>query len=76
MRIKDMRQGLHTLVQTQGLDGLQHLFNRLAPRGRVLLFCLLCAEADSHSQEQAHLKVGTFEQQPSDYQGCPPSLCT
>ena len=45
IRIKDMRQGLHTLVQTQGLDGLQHLFNRLAPRGRVLLFCLLCAEA-------------------------------
>jgi len=33
IRIKDMRQGLHTLVQTQGLDGLQHLLNRLAPRG-------------------------------------------
>jgi hypothetical protein len=45
MRIKDMRQGLHMLVQTQGQDGLQHLFHRLEPRGRVLLLCLLCVEA-------------------------------
>jgi hypothetical protein len=45
IRINDMRQALHTLAQTQGPDGLQHLFNRLAPRGRVLLLCLLCAEA-------------------------------
>jgi hypothetical protein len=45
IRIKDMRQGLHILVQTQGQDGLQHLFIRLEPRGRVLLLCLICAEA-------------------------------
>ena len=45
MRIKGMRQSLHLPVQTQGRDGLLHLFNRLETRGRVLLLCLLCAEA-------------------------------
>ena len=30
MRIKDVRQGLHTVLHTQGLDGLLHLYN--APR--------------------------------------------
>ena len=45
MRIKDVRQGLHTLVHTQGLDGLLHLYKRLEKWGRVLLLCLLCAEA-------------------------------
>jgi hypothetical protein len=39
MRIKDVTQGLHTLVHTQGLDGL------LQKRGRALLLCLVCAEA-------------------------------
>jgi hypothetical protein len=33
------------LLHTQGLDGLLHLYNRLETRGRVLLLCLLCAEA-------------------------------
>src|SRR6266478_2575769 len=45
MRIKDVRQGLHTLLQTQDLDGLLHLYERLETRGRILLLCLLCAEA-------------------------------
>ena len=45
MRIKDVRQGLHTLVHTQGLDGLLHLYKRLEKRGRALLLCLVCAEA-------------------------------
>ncbi len=45
MHIKDMRQGLHMLVHTQGPDGLLHLYKRLETRGRVLLLCLLCAEA-------------------------------
>jgi len=45
MRIKDVRQRLHTLVHTQGLDGLLHLYKRLERRGRALLLCLLCAEA-------------------------------
>ena len=45
MRIKDVRQGLHTLLHTQGLDGLLHLYKRLEKRGRVLLLCMLCAEA-------------------------------
>ena len=45
MRIKDMRQGLHTLLHTQGLDGLLHLNNRFERRGRALLLCVLCAEA-------------------------------
>ena len=45
MRIKDVRQGLHTLLHTQGLDGLLHLYKRLEKRGRALLLCLLCAEA-------------------------------
>ena len=45
MRIKEVRQGLHTLVHTQGLDGLLHLYQRLEKRGRSLLLCLLCAEA-------------------------------
>ncbi len=34
-----------TLVHTQGLDGLLHLYKRLEKRGRALLLCLLCAEA-------------------------------
>src|SRR5438046_3559778 len=45
MRIKDVRQGLHTLLHTEGLDGLLHLYKRLEKRGRALLLCLLCAEA-------------------------------
>jgi hypothetical protein len=45
MRIKDVRQGLHTLLHTQGLDELLHLYKRLEKRGRALLLCLLCAEA-------------------------------
>jgi hypothetical protein len=44
MRIKDIRRGLHTLLHTQGLDGLLHLYKRLETRGRALLLCLLCAE--------------------------------
>src|SRR6266436_2792336 len=45
MRIKDVRQGLHTLLHTQGLDELLHLYKRLDKGGRALLLCLLCAEA-------------------------------
>ena len=45
MRIKDMRQGLHVLLHTQELSGLLDLYKRLETRGRVLLVCLLCAEA-------------------------------
>src|SRR5215211_5198183 len=45
MRIKDVRQGLHTLLHTEGLDGLLHLYKRLEKQGRALLLCLLCAEA-------------------------------
>jgi len=45
VRIKDMRQELHMLLRTQGLDGLLHLYSRLGTGGRVLLLCLLCAEA-------------------------------
>ena len=45
MRIKDVRQGLHTLLHTQGLDGLLHLYKRLEKRGRALLLSLVCAEA-------------------------------
>ena len=45
MRIKDVRQGLHMLLHTQGLDGLLDLYKRLEKRGRALLLCLLCAEA-------------------------------
>jgi hypothetical protein len=40
MRIKDVRQGLHTLLHTQDLDGLLHLYERLETRGRILLLCL------------------------------------
>ena len=45
MRIKDVRPGLHTLLHTEGLDGLLHLYKGLEKRGRALLLCLLCAEA-------------------------------
>jgi hypothetical protein len=45
MRRKDMRQELHTLMHTQGPDGLLFLYNRLETGGRVLLLCLLCTEA-------------------------------
>jgi hypothetical protein len=35
---KDVRQGLHTPLHTQGLDGLLHLYiyKRLEKRGRAL----------------------------------------
>ena len=33
------------LLHTQGLDGLLHLYNLLETGSRVLLLCLLCAEA-------------------------------
>ena len=36
---------LHTVLHTQGLDGLLHRYNGLEKRGRALLLCLLCAEA-------------------------------
>jgi hypothetical protein len=45
MRIKDLRQELHTLLHTQNLDGLLHLYKRLEKPGRALLLCLLCGEA-------------------------------
>jgi hypothetical protein len=45
MRIKDVRHELYTLVHTQGVDGLLHLYQRLEKRNRALLLCLLCAEA-------------------------------
>jgi hypothetical protein len=45
MCINDVRRELHTLVHTQGVDGLLHLYRRLEKRGRALLLCLLCAEA-------------------------------
>jgi hypothetical protein len=45
MRIKDVRQELHTLLHTQDLDGLMHLYKRLEKPGRALLLCLLCTEA-------------------------------
>jgi hypothetical protein len=45
MRIKDVRQRLHTLLHTQDLDGLLHLYRRLEKPSRALLLCLLCAEA-------------------------------
>jgi hypothetical protein len=33
MRIKDVRQGLHTLLHTEGLDGFLHQYKRLEKRG-------------------------------------------
>jgi hypothetical protein len=45
MRIKEVRQELHTVLHTHGLDGLLHLYQGLEKRGSVLLLCLLCAEA-------------------------------
>jgi len=67
MRTKDMRQGLHMLLHTQGADGLLHLYKRLETRGRVLLLCLLCAEAGWQilanawlRLERAYLKLRLF----------------
>src|SRR5260370_33204718 len=67
MRIKDVRQGLHALLQTQDVDGLLHLYQRLETRGRVLLLCLLCAEAGCQilvnawlRLERAYLKLRLF----------------
>ena len=67
MRIKDVRQGLHTLLHTQGLDGLLHLYKRLEKWGRVLLLGLLCAEAGWLTLvnawlrlERAYLKLRLF----------------
>ena len=69
MRIKEMRQGLHTLVHTQGAEaeGLLHLYMRLETRGRALLLCLLCVEAGWQILviawlwlERAYLKLRLF----------------
>jgi hypothetical protein len=57
MRIQDVRQGLHTLLHTQGLDGLLHLYQRLEKWGRALLLCLLCAEAGWLILANARLRV-------------------
>jgi len=35
MRIKDVRQELYTLVHTQGVDGLLHLYQRPKRRGAL-----------------------------------------
>jgi len=66
MRIKDMRQELHMLLHTQGLDGLLHLYNRLETGGRVLLLRLLCAGTgwlilvNAWRLERAYLKMRLF----------------
>jgi hypothetical protein len=67
MRTKDMRQGLHMLLHTEGTDGLLHLYKRLETPGRVLLLCLLCAEAGWQilanawlRLERAYLKLRLF----------------
>jgi hypothetical protein len=67
MRVKDMRQGLHMLLRTQGPDGLLHLYKRLETRARVLLLCLLCTETgwlilvDAWLRlERAYLKLRLF----------------
>jgi hypothetical protein len=67
MHIKDMRRSLHVLLQTQGADGLLPLYNRLGVRGRVLLLCLLFAEAGWQIlvtgwllPERAYLKLRLF----------------
>jgi hypothetical protein len=46
MRIKDVRRELNTLLHTQDLEGLLHLYQRHEKPGRALLLCLLCAEGD------------------------------
>jgi hypothetical protein len=67
MCINDVRQELHTLVHTQGVDGLLHLYRRLEKRGRALLLCLLCAETGwlilvnvGLRLERAYLKLRLF----------------
>jgi len=69
MRIKDARQRLHTLLQTQDVDGLMHLYKRPEKSGRALLMCLLCAEAGWQilinarlRLERAYLKLRLFLQ--------------
>jgi hypothetical protein len=69
MRIKDARQRLHTLLQTQDVDGLMLLYKRLEKSGRALLMCLLCAEAGWQilinarlRLERAYLKLRLFLQ--------------
>jgi hypothetical protein len=69
MRIKDVRQGLHTLLHTQGLDGLLDLYKSLEKPGRALLLCLLWAEAGWQifviawlRLERAYLKLRLFLQ--------------
>lgn len=39
MRIKDVRQELHTLLHTQDLDGLMHLYKRHEKPGRAPCYC-------------------------------------
>jgi hypothetical protein len=52
-----MRQELHVLLKTEGLDGLLDLYKRLETRGRILLLCLLCAEAGRLTLVNAWLRL-------------------
>ena len=70
MRLKEVRQGLHTLLQTQDLDGLMLLYMRLEKLGRALLLCLLCVEAGWQilviawlRLERAYLKLRLYLQE-------------
>jgi hypothetical protein len=66
---KEVRQGLHTLLQTQDLDGLMLSYMRLEKPGRALLLSLLCVEAGSQilvivwlRLERAYLKLRLYLQ--------------
>jgi hypothetical protein len=67
MRVRDVRQELHTLLRTEGTDGLMHLYQRLEKPSRALLLCVLCAEAGWQVLiiawlllERAYLKLRLF----------------
>ena len=69
MRLKEARQKLRTLLQTQDVDGLMLLYMRLEKPGRALLLCLLCVEAGWQilvivwlCLERAYLKLRLFLQ--------------
>jgi hypothetical protein len=69
MRLKEVRQGLRTLLQTQDLEGLMLLCMRLEKPGRALLLSLLCVEAGSQilvivwlRLERAYLKLRLYLQ--------------
>jgi hypothetical protein len=77
MCINDVRQELHTLVHTQGVDGLLHLYRRLEKRGRALLLCLAQAHICKRVRVSGPIRCAKLQHNARGIDRCPdPSFAT